>query len=172
MIDRSHLLSISAQAKVLNISRGAVYYRSKGIPDADLALMSIIDALHTQHPYMGARGFRRELLAQGHLVGRRHIGTLMRRMGIEAVCPKPGTSKKYPGHTIYPYLLRNRPITYSSDVWALDTTYIPMRHGFVYLTALIDVKSRAVLVHRVATTLEASQAVEVLNRGICTLRCA
>jgi putative transposase len=163
MIDRDQPLSISAQAKVLNICRGTVYYRRREISDADLALMSLIDALHTQHPHLGARGIRRELLAQGHLVGRRHIGTLMRHMGIEAVCPKPGTSKKCPGHTIYPYLLRNRSITHSNDVWAMDTTYIPMRQGFVYLTAVIDVHSRAVLAHRVATTLEATVAVEVLN---------
>jgi putative transposase len=168
MIDPNHSLPIIAQAKVLNISRGTVYYRPREISDADLALMRLIDALHTKHPHMGARGLRRELLANGLLakdgvVGRRHIGTLMRRMGIEAVCPKPGTSKKCPGHTIYPYLLRNRPITYSNDVWAMDTTYIPMREGFVYLTAVIDVHSRAVLAHRVATTLEASVAVEVLQ---------
>lgn len=163
MIDRQHQLSISAQAKALNLSRGTVYYQPRDISDADLALMAEIDALHTDLPHMGARGLRRELLAKGHLVGRRHIGTLMCRMGIEAVCPKPGTSKRCPGHIVYPYLLRNRPITHSNDVWAMDTTYIPMRQGFVYLTAVIDVYSRAVLAHRVATTLEASVAVEVLQ---------
>jgi putative transposase len=163
MIDRQHQLSISAQAKVLHISRGAVYYKPRDVPPADLRLMALIDQLHTEHPHMGARGLRRELLPKGHVVGRRHVGTLMRRMGIEAVCPKPGTSKKCPGHTIYPYLLRNRPITHSNDIWAMDTTYIPMREGFVYLTAVIDVHSRAVLAHRVATTLEASVAVEVLQ---------
>jgi putative transposase len=163
MIDRNHPLPISTQAKILNISRGSVYYQAKPTSEAELKLMRLIDGLHITHPFMGARGLRRALLAKGHAVGRRHLGTLMRRMGIEAVCPKPGTSTKQPGHKIYPYLLRNRPITHSNDVWAMDTTYIPMRQGFVYLTAVIDVYSRAVLAQRVATTLEACHAVEVLQ---------
>ena len=165
MIDRNHTLSISRQAELLNISRGAVYYVPRPISDADLALMRRIDELHLQHPFMGARMLRRMLAQEGIHVGRRHIGTLMRRMGIEALAPQPGTSKAHPGHKIYPYLLRELAVTRANQVWALDTTYIPMARGFVYLTAVVDVASRRVLAHKVATTLEAHHAVEIMEQA-------
>ena len=109
---------------------------------------------------------RRQLQREGVQVGRRHIGTLMRRMGIEALAPQPGTSKRAPGHKIYPYLLRKLAIARSNQVWALDTTYIPMARGFVYLTAVVDVASRRVLAHKVAITLEACHAREVIERPL------
>src|SRR5665647_3016642 len=121
------------------MSRGSVYYLPRPVSEADLALMRRIDELHLEHPYMGARMLRRMLVRQSFKVGRRHVGTLMQRMGIEALCPQPGTSKAAPGHKIYPYLLRKITITQSNQVWALDTTYIPMARGFVYLTAVVDV---------------------------------
>ena len=98
-------------------------------------------------------------------VGRRHIATLMRRMGIEALAPQPGTSKRAPGHKIYPYLLRTLVIDRSNQVWALETTSIPMARGFVYLTAVVDVASRRVLAHKVAITLEACPAREVIEQA-------
>jgi putative transposase len=163
MIDRKHKLSVTRQAELLGISRGAVYYLPRAVSAADLALMHRIDELHLDYPFMGARQLRRHLAREGLLVGRRHIGTLMRRMGIEALAPQPGTSKKAPGHKIYPYLLRGLAITRANQVWALDTSYIPMAHGFVYLTAVVDVASRRVLAHKVAITLEACHAREVLE---------
>jgi putative transposase len=165
MIDRSHDLSITHQAKLLGISRGSVYYLPRPVSDADLALMRRIDALHLDHPFMGARMLRRMLWREGLEVGRRHVATLMCRMGIEALCPQPGTSKAHPGHKIYPYLLRKLSITRSNQVWALDTTYIPMARGFVYLTAVVDVASRKVLAHKVAITLEACHAKEVIEQA-------
>jgi len=165
MIDRNHTLSVSRQAKLLNISRGAVYYQPRPIGDADLVLMRRIDELHLRHPFMGARMLKRELAKEGIEVGRRHIGTLMRYMDIEALAPQPGTSKARPGHKVYPYLLRNVAITRSNQVWALDTTYIPMAKGFVYLTAVVDVASRRVLAYKLATTLEAYHAVEILEEA-------
>ena len=165
MIDRENSLSITRQAKLLNISRGAVYYQPRPISATDLALMRQIDELHLEHPFMGARMLRRMLAKEGISVGRRHIGTLMRRMGIAALAPQPGTSNACPGHKIYPYLLRNLAITRANQVWALDTTYIPMAHGFVYLTAVVDVASRRVLAHKVATTLEAQHAVEIMEQA-------
>jgi putative transposase len=165
MIDRDHPLSITRQADVLGISRGAVYYLPRPVSDADLALMRRIDELHLQHPFMGARGLRDQLWREGIEVGRRHISTLMRRLDITALCPQPGTSKKHPQHKVYPYLLRNLLINRSNQVWALDTTYIPMARGFVYLTAVIDVASRKVLAHRVAITLEAIHAKEVIEQA-------
>ena len=165
MIDRDHRLSITRQAELLDISRGTVYYLPRPVSAADLALMRKIDALHLEHPFMGARMLRDQLRRQGIDAGRRHIRTLMYRMGIEALAPQPGTSKAAPGHKIHPYLLRNLAITRANQVWALDTTYIPMARGFVYLTAVVDVASRQVLAHKVAITLEACHATQVLEQA-------
>jgi putative transposase len=163
MIDRDHKLSITRQANLLNISRGTVYYLSKPVSPTDLALMRKIDELHLEHPFMGARMLRDQLARQGICAGRRHIRTLMLRMGMEALAPQPGTSKAAPGHKVYPYLLRTLAINCANQVWALDTTYIPMARGFVYLTAVVDVASRKVLAHKVAITLEAVHAKEVIE---------
>jgi len=165
MIDRDHKLSITRQASLLNISRGSVYYLPQPVSPADLALMRRIDELHLEHPFMGARMLRDQLKRQGFAVGRRHVRTLMLRMGIDALAPQPGTSQAAPGHKIYPYLLRKLAITRSNQVWALDTTYIPMARGFVYLTAVVDVASRKVLAHKVAITLEAVHATEVIEQA-------
>ena len=165
MIDRDHSLSITRQAERLNISRGTVYYLPRPVSAADLALMRRMDELHLEHPFMGARMLRDQLARQGIHAGRRHIGTLMRRMGIAALAPQPGTSKATPGNKIYPYLLRKLPVTRSNQVWALDTTYIPMARGFVYLTAVVDVASRRVLTHKVAITLEACHAKEIIEQA-------
>ena len=165
MIDRTHKLSITRQAELLDISRGTVYYLPQPVSPEDLALMRRIDQLHLEHPFMGARMLRDQLARQGIHVGRRHVRTLMRRMGIEALAPQPGTSKAAPGHKVYPYLLRKLAITRANQVWALDTTYIPMARGFVYLTAVVDVVSRKVLAHKVAITLEAVHAKEVIEQA-------
>ena len=166
MIDRDNELSISAQAKLLGISRGSVYYLPQGINEAELALMRQIDELHLEHPFMGARQLVRQLRRLGFEVGRLHVRTLMLRMGIQAMAPQPGTSKPAPGHKVYPYLLRNVAVVRANQVWALDTTYIPMRQGFVYLTAIVDVASRRVMAHKVATTLEACHAKEILQQAL------
>ena len=166
MIDREHQLSVTGQAALLAISRGTVYYLPRPVSDADLALMRRLDELHLEHPFMGARMLRDQLWREGTQVGRRHVTTLMARMGIAALAPQPGTSKRAPGHKIYPYLLRTLAITRPNQVWALDTTYIPMAHGFVYLTAVVDVASRKVLAHRVASTLEACRAREVIEQAL------
>jgi putative transposase len=148
MIDRKHRLSVTRQATLLGLSRGSVYYLPQPTSAADLVLMRRLDELHLEHPFMGARMLRRQLLAAGIRVGRRHVRTLMRRMGMEALCPQPGTSQRQLDHKIYPYLLRQLAITRANQVWALDTTYIPMARGFVYLTAVVDVASRLVLAHK------------------------
>ena len=165
MIDREHPLSVVRQARLLEISRGAVYYQPRPTSEADLALMRRIDELHLEHPFMGARMLRRMLLREGIRVGRRHLGTLMQRMGIQALCPQPGTSERNPQHKVYPYLLRKVVIRRANQVWALDTTYIRMARGFVYLTAVVDVASRRVLAHKVAITLEACHACEVIEQA-------
>ena len=145
MIDATYALPISRQAQLAGISRGSVYYVSKPVGAADLVLMRRLDALHLEHPFMGARMLRDQLNREGFDVGRKHVGTLMKRMGIEALYRKPGTSTKHPGHDICPYLLRGLTINRANQVWAHDTTYIPMAKGFVYLTAVVDWASRKVL---------------------------
>ena len=127
--------------------------------------MKQMDRLHLEHPFMGARMLRDQLNQQGYEVGRKHVGKLMKRMGMEALYRKPGTSKKHPGHTVYPYLLRHLKIDRSNQVWALDTTYIPMARGFVYLTAVVDWFSRKIMAAKVTITLEACHAVDVLQEA-------
>ena len=165
MIDRNHTLPIKRQAALLGIGRSTVYYRPRPISDADLQMMRRIDQIHLAHPPAGARMLRDILQREGAVIGRRHVATLMRRMGLEAIYRKPRTSAKHPGHKIFPYLLRAVVIERANQVWAMDTTYVPMARGFVYLTVVIDVASRSVLAHRVATTLEACHAVEALEQA-------
>ena len=127
MIDRLHDLPLNRQAKVLGISRGSVYYLPRAASSADLALMRAIDALHLEYPFAGSRMLQGLLLAEGHVAGRLHVATLMKRMGIEALYRRPNTSKPAPGHKIFPCLLRKLPVTRPNQVWAMDITYIPMR---------------------------------------------
>lgn len=165
MIDRDHRLPVKRQAELLGISRGSVYYRPVAIPEAGLALMRRIDRLHLDHPYAGSRMLRDLLRLQGAEVGRRHVATLMRRMGIQALYRKPNSSKKHPAHPVFPYLLRGLSIERANQVWALDITYIPMARGWVYLVAVLDWASRRVLAHRVSITMEADFCVEALREA-------
>ncbi len=165
MIDRTHKLPVSRQARLAGISRGSVYCTPRPINAAELDLMKRMDRLHLEHPFMGARMLRDQLNRKGFAVGRRHVGRLMKCMGIEALYREPGTSKKHPGYTVYPYLLRNLKIERPRQVYALDTTYIPMAKGFVYLTAVEAWFRRKVMAAKVAITLETCHAVEVLQEA-------
>lgn len=166
MIDRDHALSVIRQARILGISRGSVYYLPRPVPTQDLALMRRIDELHLELPFAGSRMLRDLLNQEGVAVGRKHVVTLMRRMGIEALYRKPNTSRKHPGHTIYPYLLRGLKIDRPNQVWAMDITYIPMARGFVYLAAVIDWYSRRVLAWRVSITLDTDFCLEAVEEAI------
>ena len=157
---------MTRQAKLVGISRSSLYYRPRLVAKADLELMRRLDELHLERPFMGARMLRDQVNRAGIKVGRRRVSTLMKRMGIEALYRKPGTSKKHPGHKVYPYLLRGMRIERANQVWALDTTYIPMAKGFVYLTAVVDWASRKVLAAKLAITLEACHAVDVLQEAL------
>jgi putative transposase len=123
MIDRNHRLALTKQAALLGICRGSVYYEPAPVSDADLALMRRLDELHLEFPFAGSRMLRGLLAAEGSKVGRRHVTTLMRRMGIEAIYRRPNTSKPAPGHRIYPYLLRGLTINRPNHVWATDISY-------------------------------------------------
>jgi putative transposase len=166
MIDRSHTLSLARQAEELGISRSSLYYDPQAVSAADVALMRRMDELHLEFPFAGSRMLRDLLVAEGFTVGRLHVATLMKRMGIEALYRKPNTSKPAPGHQIYPYLLRKLPITRPNQVWAMDITYIPMARGFVYLAAVVDWFSRRVLAWRLSITLEAAFCIEALEEAL------
>ena len=162
MIDRAHDLPIASQAKALNISRSSIYYLPRPVPPADLAIMRRMDELHLAFPFAGSRMLRDLLNAEGIKVGRRHVTTLMNRIGIEALYRRPNTSKPAPGHKVYPYLLRNLAVTRPNQVWAMDITYIPMAHGFVYLAAVVDWFSRRVLAWRLSITMETEFCLDVV----------
>jgi putative transposase len=166
MIDREHDLPITQQAEVLRISRGSVYYLPRPVPDVDVAIMRRLDRLHLEFPFAGSRMLRGLLAAEGCKIGRRHVKTLMRRMGIEALYRRPRTTKPEPGHKIYPYLLRGMEITRSNQVWAMDITYIPMARGFVYLAVVLDWFSRRVLSWRLSITMEAAFCVAALEDAL------
>ena len=166
MIDRTHRLSITRQAAALGISRGAVYYEPRERSALDHALMRRIDAVHLEMPWFGARGLRRVLKTEFPGVGRRRFATLMRTMGIAAVAPQPGTSKRHRAHPVYPYLLRHRTITRPNEVWAMDITYIPMARGFVYLAVVMDWASRRVLSWRVTVTLDSAFCVAAVEEAM------
>jgi putative transposase len=166
MIDRSHDLPLARQAEALGISRGSVYYAPQPVSAADLAVMRRMDELHLAFPFAGSRMLRDLLMAEGFRVGRLHVATLMKRMGLEAIYRKPNTSKPAPGHKIYPYLLRKLPVTRPNQVWAMDLTYLPMARGFVYLAAVVDWFSRRVLAWRLSITMEAAFCIEALEEAL------
>jgi len=166
MIDRSHELPVTRQVKALNVSRGSVYYMPRPVSEGDLAIMRRVDELHLEYPFMGSRMLRDMLCREGIGIGRRHVATLMRRMGIEAIYRRPNTSKPAPGHKIYPYLLRGLTVDHPNQVWAMDITYIPMARGFVYLAAVVDWFSRRVLAWRLSITMEASFCIEAVEEAL------
>ena len=165
MIDRNHALPITRQAELAGISRGNVYYLARAVSECDQRLMKRIDTLNLAHPFAGSRMLRDMLMREGFEVGRRHVATLMRRMGIQALYRKPNTSKKHPTHKVYPYLLRELKIERANQVWATDITYIPMACGWVYLCAIVDWASRRVLSHRVSISMDAAFCVEALEEA-------
>lgn len=166
MIDREHKLPISRQAKLLSISRSTVYYQPKPINPRNQLLMNRIDRLHLELPFAGARMLRDLLRQEGHEVGRAKVARLMRLMGIEALYRKPKTTKRHPGHKVYPYLLRNLAVTRPNQVWAMDITYLPMSRGFFYLAAVVDWYSRRVLSWKVSTTMDVHFCLDAVEEAM------
>jgi len=159
-------MPITTQCELLGLSRSSVYYRPRGVSEADLRLMRRLDELHLEHPFLGARKLARLLKDEGFAAGRRHVGTLMRRMGIEPIYRKRRTSLPDKGHRIYPYLLTGVTIEQANQVWATDITYLPMAKGFVYLVAILDLYSRKVLAWRTSNTLTTDFCVEALQEAL------
>lgn len=166
MIDRDHELSVTGQARLLDVSRSSVYYLPRPASPGDLALMRRMDELHLDYPFAGARMLRDLLARDGFAVGRLHVSTLMKRMAIEAIYRRPNTSKPAPGHKVYPYLLRRLAVTRPNQVWAIDITYIPMARGFVYLAAVVDWFSRRVLAWRLSISMDVSFCIEAVEEAL------
>lgn len=166
MINATHELSLTRQAELLDLSRSSLYYRPVPVSQADLRLMRRIDELHLELPFLGSRMLRDLLVQEGFVVGRKHVATLMRRMGLEAIYRRANTSRRHPRHPVFPYLLRGLVIDRPNQVWAADVTYIPMACGFVYLVAVIDWFSRRILSWRLSNSLTADFCVEALEEAI------
>jgi putative transposase len=166
MIDRTPALPVVRQGQLLKLARSTTYDQPTPVSEAELALMRRIDALHLAHPFAGARMLRDLLQRDGHAIGRRHVATLMRRMGIEAVYRKPHTSQRHHAHNVYPYLLRDLEISRPNHVWAADITYIPMARGFVYLFAVLDWASRRVLAWRLSNALTTDFCLDAVQDAV------
>ena len=166
MIDRTHPLPITRQAKVLGMARSTVYALPRPVSERDLQLMKRIDRLTLEMPFAGSRMLRDLLAQEGIKVGRKPVATLMKRMGVEALYRRPSTTQKHPQHRGYPYLLRGLSIDRPNQVFAMDITYIPMARGFVYLVAVMDWCSRKVLCWRVSITMDVHFCLEALQEAI------
>lgn len=168
MIRPEHPLPVVRQCQLLGLARSTAYYTPLPMSENDLALMRRLDELHLKWPFLGARRLRNLLAQDGFEVGRKHVGTLMRRIGLRTVyrAPKTSTPGTGPQHRVYPYLLRNLPIERANQVWAADITYLPMAKGFLYLVAIMDWASRRVLAWRTSNTLTTDFCVEALNEAL------
>jgi putative transposase len=165
MIDRDHDLPVARRANALRVARSSIYYRPRPVLAEDLRLMRRLDELHLDYPFAGARMLR-SLAARGckHQPPACHAAD--EADVIEAIYRRPSTSKPARGHKTHPYLLRGVKIERPDHVWAMDISYIPMRRGFVYLAAVVDVASRRVPAHRVSITMEAAFYVEALEQAL------
>jgi len=167
LVERGHGgLSIRRQCTLLCLARSGVYRPAPPVNDNDLALMRRLDELFTAWPFLGSRRMAALLRAEGYAINRKRVQRLMRRMGIAALGPKPRTTKPAPGHKIFPYLLRNLAIERPNQVWAADITYVPIGRGFLYLVAVIDWASRAVLAWRLSNTMDVSFCLSALEEAL------
>ena len=159
-------LPVTQQCRLLEVSRASVYRRPAEVSDADRAIMALIDRQYLARPYYGSRRMAAWLATQGHRVNRKRVQRLMRLMGLVAIYQRPNTSKPAPESKVYPYLLGGLRIERVNQVWCADITYIPMPKGFLYLVAIMDWHSRAVLAWRLSNTLGADFCVEALEEAL------
>lgn len=157
------MLGIRRQCELLGLARGSWYYEPAGETAKNLRLMRRIDKLYLQRPYFGSRR-----MADALTVNRKRVQRLMRRMGLEAIYPKPRTTVRNLEHKIYPYLLRNMAVVRPDQVWSTDITYIPLQAGFLYLTVILDWYSRYVLTWRLSNSLDSTFCVEALEEALLT----
>jgi putative transposase len=166
MIERTGMLTVKRQCELLGLNRTGVYYQPRPVPEVELRLMRRIDELHLQFPYYGAWRIAQQLKRDDWDVGRLHVRSLMRRMGVAALYRRPRTSIPAWGASIYPYLLENVAIERPRQVWSSDITYLPMARGFLYLVAILDVASRKVLAFRLSNTLTPEFCVAALQGAL------
>ena len=171
MIRRDHPLAVTRQAKLLGLSRASVYYTPQPVDERELVLMRRLDELHLELPFAGSRMLRDLLQRDGVAVGREHVRTLMRRIGITAIYQRPKTTQRHAAHPVFPYLLRTLAVTRPNHVWAADITYIPMARGFVYLVVIMDWASRKVLSWRLSATLTSDFCVAALEDALDRFGC-
>jgi len=159
-------LSVSRQCRLLCLNRSSYYYKNKPVKPEDLKLMRLIDEQYLKTPSWGSRSMRNHLRRLGYKINRKRVQRLMRLMGLEAIYPKPKTSRPHPAHKVYPYLLRNMVVERPNQVWAADITYIPMNRGFMYLVAVMDWHSRKVLSWRISNTLDTEFCTEAVEEAL------
>ncbi|SMX46232.1 Integrase core domain protein [Maliponia aquimaris] len=159
-------LSVRRQCSLLSLVRSGLYYHPRGESIENLAFMEIIDRQFLETPWYGSRQMARHMQREGHKCGRHRVRRLMRLMRLVPIYQEPKTSQKHPEHKIYPYLLRDLPITRPNQVWCTDITYIPMRRGFLYLVAIMDWHSRKVLSWRLSNSMDAGFCVEALKEAL------
>ncbi len=164
-------MAVTRQAKLVGLSRASVYYTPAPVDEAELALMRQLDELHLELPFAGSRMLRDLLRSDGVVIGREHVRTLMRRIGITAIYQRPKTTQRHPAHPVFPYLLRTLTVTQPNHVWAADITYIPMARGFVYLVVIMDWASRKVLSWRLSATLTSDFCVAALEDALDRFGC-
>lgn len=166
-LDRDHEnLSVRRHCQLLGLARSGVYRQRRPANDNDLGVMRRLDELFTQWPFLGSRRLARMLRDEGHAINRKRVQRLMRHMGIAALGPRPRTTRRAPGHMIYPYLLRGLAIDRPNQVWAADITYLPIGRGYLYLVAVIDWASRAVLSWRLSNTMDSRFCIEALEEAL------
>lgn len=163
LIDKRAELSVHKQSKLLEVNRSSLYYAPVGECEENLLLMKKMDEIYLKNPTYGVLRMQDELLEQGHVVNHKRVRRLMRKMGLEAIYPKPNLSRLGKAKYIHPYLLRGLEITRPNQVWAIDITYVAMKKGFMYLTVIIDVYSRFVVGWRLSNTLEKENQTELLK---------
>ena len=170
LVRKNDTLSVRRQCELLGITRSTVYYEAKQPDEAALRLkeeiMSRIDYWHTALPCMGTRKLAVKLRTEGYAVGRKLVRTYMQEMGTHAVYPKPNLSKRNFKGTIVPYLLRNKVISFPNQAWSIDITYIKMRHGHMYLTAIIDWFSRKIMGWELSDTLETAPVLDAVRTTV------
>ena len=160
-------LSVAQQCALLELPRSSFYYQPVAVSEDDLLLMRLLDEQYTATPFYGSRRMQVALQQRvGHAVNRKHVQRLMRGLGLEAVGPKPRLSEPHPGHKVYPYLLRDVPITRVDQVWSTDITYVRLRHGFVFLVAILDWFSRYVLAWELSVTVDGQFCVDALETAL------
>lgn len=161
-------LSIVQQCRLLKVPRSSLYYQAKGPSEEETTLLRLLDEQYLKTPFYGSRRMTVVLRQQGYPVHRKRVQRLMRRLGIEAIYPKPRLSQAYPEHQVYPYLLRDVAVTHPNQVWCTDITYLPVAKGHFYLVAIMDWYSRRVLSWRISNTLDGSFCIEALQEAIAS----